>query len=189
VTPDPCHPGPVTWERELFEVLDDLEGQASAAFALEREAELADRRRAEYRQVTLGARLMASVDLEVTLQVAGVGALHGVLLRVATGWLLLRAGSRDWVVSIPAVAAVHGASERAVPPVAWPAVARLGITSPLRRLADAGERCVLHGTDGSRHDGVVQRVGGDFAEIATGERAQLVLLPFATLAAVQSHGP
>jgi hypothetical protein len=33
----------------------------------------------------------------------------------------------------------------------------------------------------------VQRVGGDFAEIAAGA-AQAVLVPFATLAAVQSRG-
>ncbi|MFI2707443.1 hypothetical protein ACH5WX_07850, partial [Nocardioides sp. CER28] len=74
-----------------------------------------------------------------------------------------------------------------LPAVAWPAVAALGVGSALRRLADAGERCVFHGTDGSRHEGVARRVGGDFVEVAVGEPAQLVLVPFGTLAAVQSR--
>jgi hypothetical protein len=177
----------VTWEDELFGLFDDLESQASASFALEREAELADRRRAEYQQVALAARLMASVDREVTLDVAGVGAVGGVLERVATGWLLLRGRGQDWVVREAAVAAVRGASERAVPVVAWPVAARLGIGSALRRLADAGERCVFHGTAGQRWDGVAQRVGADFVEVAVGDPAQVVLVPFAMLAAVQSR--
>ncbi|MDH2415139.1 hypothetical protein [Nocardioides sp. CER19] len=177
----------MTWEEELFQLFDDLEGQASASFALEREAELADRRRAEYQQVTLAGRLMASLDRELTLEVTGVGAVSGVLERVATGWLVLRGAGQDWVVRDAAVTAVRGASERALPAVAWPAVAALGVGSALRRLADAGERCVFHGTDGSRHEGVARRVGGDFVEVAVGEPAQLVLVPFGTLAAVQSR--
>jgi len=74
-----------------------------------------------------------------------------------------------------------------VPALAWPAAARLGLGSALRRLADAEERCVLHGTDGSRHEGLVRRVGGDFVEVAVGEPVRLVLVPFTTLAAVHSR--
>ena len=177
----------MTWEDDLFRLFDDLEGQASAAFALEREAELADRRRAEYQEVTLAARLMASVGLDLTLEVAGVGGISGVLERVATGWLVLRGPGQDWVVRQAAVTAVRGASDRAVPALAWPAAARLGLGSALRRLADAEERCVLHGTDGSRHEGLVRRVGGDFVEVAVGEPVRLVLVPFTTLAAVHSR--
>jgi hypothetical protein len=177
----------MSWEEDLFRLFDDLEGQASAAFALEREAELADRRRAEYQEVTLAARLMASVGREVAADVAGVGTVTGVLERVATGWLVLRGAGQDWVVRQAALTAVRGASDRAVPVVAWPVAARLGLGSALRRLADAEERCVFHGTHGGRHEGVPQRVGGDFVEVAVGEPVRLVLLPFATLAAVQSH--
>jgi hypothetical protein len=130
---------------------------------------------------------MASVDRELALEVAGVGPVAGVLQRVATGWLLLRGAGQDWVVRQHAVTAVRGASDRAVPALAWPAVARLGIGSALRRLADAGERCRFHGTDGSTHEGVPRRVGGDFVEVAVGEPPRLVLVPFTTLAAVQSR--
>jgi hypothetical protein len=177
----------VTWEDELFRLFDDLESQASAAFAREREAELADRRRAEYQEVTLGGRLMASLGRELTLEVAGVGTLSGVLERVATGWLLLRARRQDWVVREASVTSVRGASDRAVPRLAWPVAARLGLGAALRRLADAAERCVFHSTDGSRQDGTVDRVGADFAEVRVGEPAHVVLVPFGTLAAVQSR--
>ena len=177
----------MTWEDELFAFLDDLEGQAEAAYALDREADLADRERAEYQQVTLAARLMASVGEEIRLEVLGVGALAGMLDRVATGWLLVSGNGADWVVRQAAISAVRGASDRAVPEVAWPAVARLGLGSALRQLADSGERCVLHATDGTRQEGVLRRVGGDFVEMVAGEPAQVALVPFRTIAALQSR--
>ena len=167
---------------ELFGMLDDLEAQAQAAYAAEREAELRDRSAAEYQQVTLAARLMASVGDDVALEVLGIGRLRGELGRVAGGWLLLRSGLHEWVVRQEAVASVGGASARAVPEVAWPAVARLGLASPLRRLSDAGAECVLHLVDGARRDGVVRRVGADFVELRGG-----VLVAFSALAAVQSR--
>jgi hypothetical protein len=176
----------MAWEEELFAFFDDLESQASAAFAVDREAELTDRSRAEYQQVALAARLMASVGLELALDIRGVGLLRGSLERVASGWLLLAsAGEQDWIVRQAAINTVVGASERAVPVVAWEAVARLGLGSALRRIADSGERCVLHLVDGTRYDGIVRRVGADFLELDDAGRLKLVA--FAALAAVQSR--
>ena len=64
---------------------------------------------------------------------------------------------------------------------------RLGLGSALRRIADEGERCLVHLVDGSRHDVVLTRVGKDFVEGTTaGGRAALVA--FSGLAAVQSSG-
>lgn len=174
----------MSWEEELFALFDDLESQASAAFAEDREAELADRSRAEYQQVTLAARLMASVGRELSIGVRGVGLLHGTLARVATGWLLLEVGpAQDWIVREAALTSVAGASERAVPAVAWEAVARLGIGSALRRLTESGERCLLHLVDGSRHEGALRRVGADFVEVD--DEGRLSLVAFGSLAAVQ----
>jgi len=177
----------VGWEEELFGYLDDLEGQAAALYDAERAPELADRSRAEYQQVTLASRLMASVDREVTLEVVGVGAVSGELARVATGWCLLRGAGQDWVVRLDAVAAVHGGAERALPEVAWPPVARLGLTAALRRLADSAEPCSLRLVDGRSHDGVLLRVGADFVEVATGDAGRVLLVAFGLLAAVQSR--
>ena len=178
----------MSWEEELFAYLDDLEGQAGALYAAERAPELADRSRAEYQSVTLAARLMAAVDHDVILELAGVGAVSGRLTRVATGWCLLHGAGQDWVVRLDAVASVQGGSDRAVPELAWPPVARLGLGAALRRLADAAEPCSLHLTDGHRHDGTLQRVGADFVELATGEAGRLVLVALDHVAAVQSRG-
>ncbi|TIC84208.1 hypothetical protein [Nocardioides sp. GY 10127] len=177
----------MSWEEQLFSLLDDLESQAEAAWAAERGAELEDRARAEYATVSLAARLMASVGQEVSLRVSGVGRLRGRLDRVADGWLVLAGAAQDWVVRTDALLGVDGASARAVPAVAWPAVARLGLGSALRRLADAREQCVLHLVDGSRHEGVVLRVGGDFVELAEGEPPRGLLVPWAALAALSSR--
>lgn len=177
----------MAWEEELFAVLDDLEQQAGALFDADRAPELADRERSEYQSVPLAARLMAAVGDDITLHVTGVGALSGRLDRVAAGWCLLAGPAQDWIVRLPAVAAVDGASDRAVPEVAWSPVARLGLGSALRRLSDAGERCVVHRLDGSRHDGVVRRVGADFAEVLEGDPPRVCLVAFAGVAAVQSR--
>lgn len=176
----------MAWEEELFALLDDLEQQAEALYDAERDADLADRSRAAYREVTLASRLMASLGAELRLDVTGVGAVAGVLDRVGTGWCLVGAGAQDWVVHLPSVAGVHGAIDRSVPEVAWSPVTRLGLGSALRRIADAGARCVLHRTDGTTYEGVLRRIGADFVEVAVGE-GRTVLLAFTALAAVQSR--
>lgn len=179
----------MAWEEELFALFDDLEQQAEALYDAERFPEVADRSRAEYQQVTLASRLMASLEQRVTLHLLGAGAVSGVLERVADRWCLVSGPAQDWVVNLAAVGGVEGAAERSVPEVAWPAVARLGLGSALRRLAQSGERCVLHLADGSRRDGVLHRVGQDFVEVVEGQAGldRIVLVPFAHLAAVQSR--
>ncbi|MDQ6525609.1 hypothetical protein RB608_18465 [Nocardioides sp. LHD-245] len=175
------------WEDELFALFDDLEDQAGALFAAERDLEVADRSRAEYQQVGLAGRLMASVGAEVTLGVLGVGNVAGTVERVADGWLLLASGDHDWVVALAAVSTVEGASARSVPAVAWSPFARLGLASALRRIAEAREPCLLHLRDGSRLDGVLHRIGADFCELVAGEGRRTLLVAFSALAAARSH--
>jgi len=176
----------VSWEEQLFSLLDDLEQQAEAAFDAERELDLADRSRAEYAQVTLASRLMASLDREVVVEVLGVGRIQGTLQRVGTGWCLLRGAGQDWIVRHEAIAAVQEASRRSVPEVAWSPITRLGLGSALRRLADAGERCLVHFVEGSRQELVLTRVGQDFVE-GTAVDGRSVLVAYPALAAVQSR--
>src|SRR3712207_3125580 len=148
---------PMGWDEELFALFDDLEGQATALYDAQRAPELADRGRAEYQHVALDGRLMASVGLEVTLELVGVGAVTGRLARVSSGWCLVRGHGQDWVVPHAAVAAVHGASDRAVPAVAWPPVAKLGLASALRRPSRNGQARCPALFDGRRHDGPISR--------------------------------
>lgn len=174
------------WDEELSALFADLERQAETMYDDERAAELADRSRAEYSAVTFASRLMASVDQEVTVEVSGVGAVSGRLARAGAGWCLIAAVAADWIVREAAVAAVHGASERSLPELAWSPVARLGLGSALRRLAEAGQPCVLHRLDGARHEGRLGRVGRDFAEVRP-DVGRVVVVPFHLLAAASSR--
>lgn len=174
----------MAWEEQVFALLEDLEQQAEALYDAERGPELADRVRAEYAAVTLASRLAASAGAEVELDVQGVGRLAGHLERVAAGWLSLEVAGTEWVVRTAAVIEVQGASERALPEVAWSPVARLGVGSALRRLADAGEPCWWHRLDGGRAEGVPVRVGADFVEVRTGREGRTLLVALDGLAAV-----
>jgi hypothetical protein len=177
----------VNWEEQLFSVLDDLEQQAEALYDAERDLDLVDRSRSEYAQVTLASRLMASLDTDLTLELRGVGRISGTLQRIGSGWCLLHGAGLDWIVRTGAITLVREASPRSVPEVAWSPVTRLGLGSALRRLADAGERCLVHLVEGGRHDVVLTRVGQDFVEgKATG--GDPLLVAFSGLSAVQSRG-
>lgn len=175
----------MTWEEQLFSVLDDLEQQAEGMWAAERDLEVADRAQAEYSQVSAASRLMASLGREVTLQVRGVGPLAGELRRVADGWCLLAAAAGLWIVRLEAVAAAAGASPRSDPEAAWPVTARLGLGSALRRIAASGEGVQLMLLDGSGYDARLVRVGKDFVEAVVGEARQPTLVWFHALAAVR----
>ena len=178
------------WDERLFDLLDDLEGQAEALYAAERDAELADRSRAEYASVTLESRLMASTGRQVILDVAGAGRVSGELRRVGSGWCLVTGHGRDSLVPTAAVEGVTGLSDRALPEVAWSPVARLGLGSPLRRLADEGVPCVLVTRSGVRHEVELVRIGRDFVEAgvaADGGRPRRVVLAIAAIGVVQSR--
>lgn len=180
----------MTWEEELFGFLDDIEQQAGALLGADRDQEVADRSRAEYQQVTLASRLQASVGRTLALQVSGVGLVRGRLDRVCESWCLLASTTsrgQEWMVPLDAVGAVEGADDRSVPEVAWSPLTRLGLGSALRRLGDAGERCVVHRRDGGHHDGVPARVGRDFVEILQGHGsgARISLVAFGAIGAVQ----
>ena len=64
-------------------------GRAEALYDAERADDLGDRSRAEYAEVTLASRLMASVDHEWLLEVLGVGPVAGMLRRVGPDWCLV----------------------------------------------------------------------------------------------------
>lgn len=176
----------MSWDDDLFAFLDDLEHRAEALYDADRIPELTDRSRAEYAAVTLASRLMATEGRAVDLDVVGAGRVGGLLQRVTAEWCLVRGNGQDWVVVLAAVAVVRGASDRSTPEVAWSSLTRLGLASALRRIADSGQRCVVHLRDGAAHDVVLRRVGADFVE-ADDSRAGGLLLAFGAVTAVQSR--
>lgn len=154
----------------LGRLFEDLEQQAEGLHLAERDAELVDRSRSEYAEVTFAARLHASVGSAVTFWLPGVGALEGTLARVGQGWCLLEASpsGQEWVVPLPAVTRAAGLSERAVNAAARSLVARLPLRSALRQIADARVEVVLHHLDGTQCGGRMARVGADFVELVSG---------------------
>lgn len=177
----------MSWDEQLFALFDDLEQQAEGAFALERDLEVAERAQAEYAQVTVASRLMASVGNDVVLQVEGIGPVTGVLRRVADGWCLVEGAGQQWLVRTPAISAARGLSGRSVPEAAWPVTAKLGLGSALRRVLDSGGACRLRLRDGSSSDGQLVRVGADFVESVVGESRQPVVHWLTAVAAVQQR--
>lgn len=182
----------MTSDEQLFSLLDDLEQQAQGVFAVERDLEVAERAQAEYAAVTLASRLMASLGREVALEVEGVGPVTGTLRRVAEGWSLVAGPRGEWLVRTAALIHARGLSGRSVPQEAWPASARLGLGSALRRIASSGSPCRLLLRDGSAHTARLGRIGSDFVEARVGEEARVAdeahaVTVFATaaLAAVQ----
>jgi hypothetical protein len=174
----------MTWDEQLFALFDDLEQQADGLFQADREAEIADRARAEYAAVSLASRLMASVGRPVVLRVTAVGTVSGVLHRVAAQWCLVAGQGQEWIIPLASVSQVRGASRRSTAEPAWSPVARLGLGSALRGVTQARGRCVVHLFDGSSHDVVPERVGADFFEVTEGASTR-VLFPVDAIAAVQ----
>jgi hypothetical protein len=171
-------------EERLFALFDDLEQQAEAAFSLERDAEVADRAQAEYAEVTLASRLMASIGEQVTLRLAGVGQVTGTLERVAEGWCLLAGASGQWVVRMATIQVAAGLSARSVPEAAWPATARLGLGSALRGISADRQPCRLFTTDGAAYDVQLDRVGADFFEAFANIPGDVHCFAFSAVAAL-----
>ena len=130
---------------------------------------------------------MASLDLEVTLELVGVGAVTGRLERVATGWCLLRGHGQDWVVRIDGdrrrARCLGAIGARGGVVTGRPARARLGAAPAGRqRASPAASTCSTAAATtacSARRPGL--RRGGH-------RRGRpVVLVSFAQLAAVQSR--
>ena len=180
------------WER-LF---TELEAEAAELAGRDREAEIADRTRAEVARTTWVDRIRAGIGTSVRLRLLGADLVEGTVLQVGTDWLLLRAGANDVLVPVHAVVGVEGtaAGARVVATVPGEVVAPTW-TAAWRVLARdrASVRVVRAG--GSTVHGVPVRVGADFVELdptlgqeqrdpAGGGR---VLVPYAAITAAYTR--
>lgn len=180
---------------QLTGLFEDLEQQAAGLELTDRDAEVADRTRAEYAEVTLMSRVRGSVGARVGLQLVGAGALTGRVARAGRDWLLLTSpeGGHEWVVCVDAVVAATGLATASVAERVAAVTARLGLRSVLRGLAESRVELVAHHRDGTRHRGTVVRVGADFTELVvdgggpgwTGASGAVRVLPYAQLSALR----
>jgi hypothetical protein len=154
------------WE-QLFE---DLESQLEQLSLAERDADIADRTRAELARVSLLDRLRASVGRTVICSLSDGAVVRGRLNRVGADFVLLSRARGETVVPLTAMVLVEGLGEGAVSAdVAGRVVSRLGLTAVLRSLSrdrSAVRLCV--GCDRALV-GTLQRVGSDFLQLAVHE--------------------
>ena len=176
----------MAWDEDLFAVLDDLEQQAEALYDAERDAELADRSRAEYGAVTLASRLMASLGASCRGGSRVSGRLTGALHRVVEG-LVLVTGRPAMGRALPAVSSVDGVSARSVPGgrVVTDHPARAGVGAAPAAPTRGAVRASTSPT-GRSTSARVRRVGADFVEVAVGG-GRVELVPHAALAAIRSR--
>ena len=173
------HARHVRWD-ELFRGLED---EAAGLSNQERDLDIAERTRMELARIGTAARLAAGVGHDLELRLEAIGPIRGRLERVTPRWLLVGAGTVQWMVSTDAVLGVRGLPTRAATFPAAAVVGRLGWGSAWRILAR--DRTGLHVVrrDGSSLDAVAERVGEDFVELTVLGRRELV--PFAAVAAVR----
>jgi hypothetical protein len=179
------------WE-DLFA---DLEQQWEALAEGERQAEIAERTRAEFAQLTVVDRLRGSEGREVRVRTRGGRDVEGRLCRVGADFVLLVLPRRECVLPLSAVSAVTGLGDASLAEGAVGAVrARLGLGSVLRRVAADRSQVSLVVADGAVLNGTLQRVGSDFVEMAVHEPGdaleaarsrRLTLVPFAALEVVR----
>ena len=173
----------------MFAVFEDLEQQAAGLHLQERDAVVADLTVAEYAQVSLGARLHASLGQDLRVRLEGGQVVSGRLARLGEDWLLLVDGAAEWVVCHRGVVSVSGLSTRADSEETWSVVDRLSLRAVLRRIAAAGGACVVLLRDDRQVEGRVGRVGRDFFELTVGEGVdrQLHAVPSGAVLALQGR--
>jgi hypothetical protein len=149
------------------ELFGDLAAQLVAAEAAEFAGEIGDRTRREMATLSLVDRARGAVGHPVRVQLAGVGALAGVLLEVGSEWLLLRdAAGREVLVTRTSVVTISGLGVGSVAPGEGGEVfRRLGLGSALRGVARDRAPVSLGLVDGSVVNGTLDRVGLDFVEV------------------------
>jgi hypothetical protein len=178
----------------------DLEAAAAGEWQRERDAEIAERTRAELARLRLVDRLRAvadgrpGLDVELGVRVVSAGVVRGSLTRVTDEWFVLVTPSHEWVVATDAVLGVTGLPPAARSPESQGTVARAwGWSAAWRVLArDRTEVHVIR-RDGSTVTGLASRAGQDFVELTASERladpvrsgTTSELVPHAAIAAVR----
>ena len=180
------------WE-DLFA---DLEAQGEAQAAAELAAEVSERTRIETAALHFADRLHPAQGHQVVVSTVGA-TVRGVLLALGSDWVLVEIeGSRQALVRLGAVLGVTGLGAHSSAPASQGRVpARLGLASALRAVARDRAPVVITRIDGSRLSGTLDRVGGDFLEIAEhpigearrkGAISAVRIVPFTALAVVGS---
>ena len=175
----------------------DLEAQADAEDAAELAAEVGERTRIEAAALYLVDRLRPAQGHPLVVATVGV-TVPGVLRAVGPDWILLEVErGRQALVRLGAVLGATGVGARSNAPGREGRVAaRLGLGSALRAVARDRAPVIITLIDGSSLSGTLDRIGGDFLEIAEhamgearrrGSVTAVRVVPFSALAVVSSR--
>jgi hypothetical protein len=145
-------------------LFDDLEGQWAAEERRDREAEVADRTRAERARVALLDRCAASRGSRLVLWSVTGEPLEGTLVDLGADWLLLRElAGRELLVAATAVTSISGLSRSSDPAVT---ARRFAIGYALRALSRDRAAVVVTDRSGGRVSGTIDAVGQDWFDLA-----------------------
>ncbi len=177
-------------------LFDDLEAQAAALQQAERAAEVEERARGEVGALGLLDRARAAIGTPLRLRTRGGLAVTGLLARVGPDWLLIDEGEgRETVIATGQLVSARGFGRHsAVPGTASIVASRIGLRQVLRGIARDRSAVRVRLIDGTTVDATIDRIGADFAEVATHSAAEprrrqdvrdVELLPLAAIAAVR----
>lgn len=177
-------------------LFDDIEAQLDAAGRVASDSEIADRVRREQGSVTLADRLRGQLGFVLRVGTPGGEIFEGELTHMGSEWLVLSKVPVEVVIPLAAVRFIEGLG-RSVANEKSRVHGALGLGSALRTLARDRASVTVHRIEGGqRIDGIIDRVGKDFLEIAAvlpGELRRstsvsaVYAVPFVGIAAVSSH--
>lgn len=175
----------------------DLEAQAAAQETRERAAEVGERARGEIGNLSLGARLRASVGESILVRMSGGLELAGRIVEAGPDWTLLaEQPPREAVVANGHIIGLRGLARHADPSVGL-VEARLQLRNTLRAIARDRSPVRIHLASGAALDATIDRIGADFLEVAAhpageprrrSEVRDVELLPLAAVVAVRRAG-
>lgn len=147
----------------------DLASQAEALERAELDSEVAERARGELGTLSLVDRARAAVGSELRLRLRGPLDIGARLVAAGPDWLLLHEpDGREALVAIAALVSARGLPRSsATPGSAGVVEERIGLRQLLRAIARDRSAARVHLLDGSAMDATLDRVGADFAELAT----------------------
>lgn len=177
-------------------LFDDMEAQFNAAERLVDDAEIADRVRGEQGAVTLADRLRGQLGLVLRVGTTAGEVFEGELTHLGAEWLILSRAAGEVVIPMAPIRYVEGLG-RSVAGDGSRVHGALGLGSALRTLARDRAAITVHTVEaGARIEGIIDRVGQDFMEIAAvlpGEPRRparvsaVYAVPFTAISAVSSR--
>ncbi len=177
-------------------LFDDMDSQFAGIESAASNSEIADRVRREQGSVALVDRLRAQIGFVLRVRVSGNLAFDGEVTHVGSEWLVLSKEAAEVLIPLGAIRTIEGVNRRVMGEVSR--VERtLGLASAFRAMARDRAHVTVYQVEAGAHiQGVIDRVGADFVEIAAvppGEQRRstsvtgVYCIPFSAVAAVASR--